>query len=424
MSDTSLERRQGGGNHPETGWNVSRPVKRATAIILCSALAVLLGVVFTRVIAARVPQQRATLEKLIAERTGLSVRFDNVRFAWNLDGASAVFTRVELTDPAAGRVRVVAPELRVELDTWDFLRHQQFSFGHVTLSSPDIDIIGDADGSVLNTLSANRTRPARGKAAGEDEATLLRRQLAWAELMPVGRIEVEGARVHLVRRGERVARHSFTLSQAVVSRGPGTFNAWGTMLLAQDVGQSLFVSAKLDGLRPGERVSGEMRFIARRVFLERLPLAGLAGRGTLDATLRLRDGRVESANWQGNAREVQLTGHPENDDGAHFDHLTANGQLTRAAGDLRSPTCSSRAAPISSGPTDSKRACAWHRTRCGSNRFRCRRTGCRSSPRNSSRAWSRRRGWRRGRRRRASGRRWPANSARFVSIPVRAASGR
>jgi len=76
-----------------------------------------LGIAFTRVIAARVPEQRATLEKLITERTGLAVRFDNVHFAWSLDGTSAVFERVELTDPARGRVRVVAPELRVEFDS-------------------------------------------------------------------------------------------------------------------------------------------------------------------------------------------------------------------------------------------------------------------------------------------------------------------
>jgi len=331
MTETTLEQHQGGGAHPETGWNVSRWVKRSAAVVSCVALVVMLGLVFTRVIAARVPQQRATLEKLIAERTGLSVRFDNVRFAWNMDGASAVFTRVELTDPAAGRMRVIAPELRVELDTWDFLRHQQFSFGHVTLSSPDIEIIGDDDGSVIRTLTTGNARAARGQALRQDEAALLRRQFAWAELMPVGRIEVEGARVHLMRRGERVARHSFTLSQAVVSRGPRTFNAWGTMLLPQDVGQSLFVSARLEGLRAGEPVSGEMRFIARRVFLDRLAVAGLAGRGTFDATVRLRDGRVESGNWQGSARELQVNG----ETGARFDHLTVNGKLTRDAGDVR-----------------------------------------------------------------------------------------
>ena len=253
MTDTTLDQ----GAIQKKEWaSASQWVKRIAAVAFCLGLFAMLGVVFTRVIAARVPEQRATLEKLIAERTGLAVRFDDVRFAWNLEGASAVFTRVQLTDPAAGRVRVVAPELRVELDTWDFLRHQRFSFGHVTLSSPDIDIIDDGDGSVLGSITAaERTAGSRRGASRTDEAALVRRYLSWAELMPVGRVEVEGARVHLRHRNQRSAHRSFTLSQAVVSRGGETFSAYGTMLLSQDVGQSLFVSAKLDGLRPAGRVS-------------------------------------------------------------------------------------------------------------------------------------------------------------------------
>src|SRR4051812_14436212 len=211
MTDTTLDQ----GAIQKNEWaSASRWVKRIAAVTFCLGLFAMLGVVFTRVIAARVPEQRATLEKLIAERTGLAVRFDDVRFAWNLEGASAVFTRVQLTDPAAGRVRVVAPELRVELDTWDFLRHQRFSLGHVTLSSPDIDIIGDAEGSVLRGIAAVGPGGARRGASGADEAALVRRYLSWAELMPVGRIEVEGARVHLKRRNQRAPYRSFTLSQA------------------------------------------------------------------------------------------------------------------------------------------------------------------------------------------------------------------
>jgi hypothetical protein len=323
MTDTTLDQR---GEPGASQW-----VKRAVAVTFCLGLFAMLGVVFTRVIAARVPEQRATLEKLIAERTGLEVRFDDVRFAWNMDGASAVFTRVQLTDPAAGRVRVVAPELRVELDTWDFLRHQRFSLGHVTLSSPDIDIIGDADGSVLGSITpAQHSVASRRGATGTDEAALVRRYLSWAELMPTGRIEVEGARVHLKHRNERAAYHSFTLSQAVVSRGGETFSAYGTLLLSQDVGQSLFVSAKLDGLRPAGRVSGDLRFIARKIFLDRLSVAGLAGRGTLDARLKLRDGLVDSGSWQASARELRFDG----DAGPHFDHVTLNGRLSREARDV------------------------------------------------------------------------------------------
>jgi hypothetical protein len=302
-------------------------VKSAVAVTFCLGLVVTLCVVFTRVIAARVPEQRATLEKLITDRTGLDVRFDNVRFAWDLDGTSAVFTRVELTDPNRGRVHVLAPELRVEFDTWDFLRHHQFSLGHVTLSSPDIEIIGDPEETLVQTVTPRAARPGRpGDRA--DETTVVNRYLGWASLMPSGRIEVEGARVHLRRRGDAAARHSFTLSQAVVSRAGKSFSAYGTMLLSQDVGQSLFVSAKLDGLGAGTRISGDLRFIARRVFLDKIPVPGLTGRGTLDARLALKEGRVSSATWEANARELVVN------DGRRFDHLTVNGSLARDADDV------------------------------------------------------------------------------------------
>src|SRR5687767_1298554 len=115
MTQATLDQ---GGGVPEKEWGDSHWVKRSIAVMSCLLLVVALAFAFTRVVAVRVPEQRATLEKLITDRTGLAIRFDNVHFAWDLDGTSAVFTQVELTDPARGRVRVVAPELRVELDTW------------------------------------------------------------------------------------------------------------------------------------------------------------------------------------------------------------------------------------------------------------------------------------------------------------------
>jgi len=312
---------------PEQEWGDSHWVKRAVAVMSCLMLVVALVFAFTRATAVRIPEQRATLEKLIADRTGLEVRFDNVHFAWNLDGASAVFTHVELLDPRGGRVRVVAPELRVELDTWDFVRHSQFSLGHVTLRSPDIEITRDPEVVQARTGVSAGSRAAKAPPR-EAEVELVRHYLSWAEVMPLGRIEVEGARVHLMNRGERVARHTFTLSQAVVSRGNSSFNAYGTMLLAQDVGQSLFVSAKLDGLAAGGAASGDLRVIARRVFLQKLDLPGIAGRGTIDARLALRKDRLESGSWQASVRDLQL------DDGSRFDHVSLNGKLTREAGDV------------------------------------------------------------------------------------------
>ena len=334
MTRDTLEQ-QGGAvpeqNLPEQEWGDSHWLKRSLAVMSCVLLVGALVFAFTRATALRIPEQRATLEKLIADRTGLVVRFDNVHFAWDLDGASAVFTRVELNDPKAGRIRVVAPELRVELDTWDFVRHSQFSFGHVKLRSPDIEIIRDAEAATPAAtpgMAGGGPRPdVNGMQAGE--SALVRRYLSWAALMPTGRIEVEGARVHLRYRGERAARHTFTLSQAVVSRGNSNLNAYGTLLLAQDVGQSLFVSAKLEGLAAGGSASGDLRFIARRVFLQKLDLNGATGRGTVDARLVLRNDRVESGSWQASVRDLELEGA-----GPRFDHVSLNGRLTREAGDV------------------------------------------------------------------------------------------
>jgi len=320
MTNATLEQR---GDESHSHW-----ARRTVLVTFCLLLLGTLGVVFTRVVAARVPEQRATLEKLIADRTGLAVRFDNVHFAWTLDGTSAVFERVELTDPTRGRVRVVAPELRVEFDTWDYLRHHQFSLGHVTLASPDIEIIGDA--LEVPVADARASRGKKPAPVHEDEAALVRRFVAWAELMPNGRVEVEGARVHLKRRGDRVAGNSFTLSQAVLIRGASNFNAFGTMLLSQDVGQSLFVSAKLEGLGAPAGVSGDVRVIARRVFLDKLPFIQADGRGTLDATLRLQGGLVHSASWQASAREIEFG----DDARARFDHFTVDGKLERDADDF------------------------------------------------------------------------------------------
>ena len=339
MNETTLDH---GGAIPH--W-VRKTALVAFSLLLLGAIAL----VFTRLIAARVPEQRATLEKLITDRTGLAVRFENVHFAWDLSGTSAVFTRVELTDPKAGRVRVVAPELRVEFDTWDFLRHQQFSLGHVTLRSPDIEVIGDelaAEEPRAQRSAAARDTKRKPESPNEKERELVRRFTTWAELMPNGRIEVEGARVHLKRRGESAARHTFTLSQAVVSRGPSNFNAYGTMLLARDVGQSLFVSAKLEDLSTNSAPSGNLRLIARRVFLEKLGVPGIAGRGTIDATLHLDAGLVESATWQASARGLEFIGPEQGQEneaesrpessraGARFDHVTLTGKLERDARDV------------------------------------------------------------------------------------------
>ena len=74
MTNATLEQR---GDESDSHW-----ARRTVLVTFCLLLLGTLIVVFTRVVAARVPAQRANLEKLITDRTGLAVRFDNVHFAW------------------------------------------------------------------------------------------------------------------------------------------------------------------------------------------------------------------------------------------------------------------------------------------------------------------------------------------------------
>ena len=320
-------------------------------VTFCLLLLGTLGVVFTRVVAARVPEQRATLEKLITDRTGLAVRFDNVHFAWNLDGTSAVFERVELTDPKRGRVRVVAPELRVEFDTWDYLRHHQFSLGHVTLASPDIEIIGDA----IDVPA----RAERAPRAARLRAGCRKMKPRWCAASPRGpsscRTAASRSKARACickRRGDRAARATFTLSQAMLIRGASTSTHSAPCCCRRMSASRCSCPRSSKGSARRRGVSGDLRLIARRVFLDRLPVIAARGRGTLDAKLQLQDGLVESASWQASARELEFG----DDARARFDHLTVNGKLERDAGDFllrfARPAAHARRAPGACSATD------------------------------------------------------------------------
>ena len=238
-----------GGDESGSHW-----VRRTVLVTFCVLLLGALGVVFTRVIAARVPEQRATLEKLITDRTGLAVRFDNVHFAWNLDGTSAVFERVELTDPEARtRARRRAGAARR-------VRHLGLPAPPPVLAGPRHAVVaGHRDHRRPDDPGQRRRRARGGKPQRAAAAKTKPRWCAASRRGPsscrmaASKSKVRACTCCVAAIAPRA--HTFTLSQAVVSRGASSFNAFGTMLLSQDVGQSLFLSAKLEGLGAGHRVS-------------------------------------------------------------------------------------------------------------------------------------------------------------------------
>ena len=127
-------------------------------------------------------------------------------------------------------------------------------------------------------------------------------------------------------------RTTFTLSQAVVSRGATSFNAFGTMLLSQDVGQSLFLVGEDRRAGLARRACpANLRVIARRVFLDKAAALEVNGRGTLDAKRAIR--RTGSSSRRA-GRRAPASSRSADADHERFDHLTVNGKLERDAGDF------------------------------------------------------------------------------------------
>ena len=62
---------------------------------------------------ARVPQNRAALERLVRAQTGLDIRFDELGLRWGWYGPEAVFRGVDLGEPGRSNVVLRAPELVV-----------------------------------------------------------------------------------------------------------------------------------------------------------------------------------------------------------------------------------------------------------------------------------------------------------------------
>src|SRR5689334_11871957 len=78
---------------------------RAAAWIVAGAAA-FFGIILLayQLAVARVPQHRASLERLVRAQTGLDIHFDELGLRWGWYGPEAVFRRVELGEPGRSTV--------------------------------------------------------------------------------------------------------------------------------------------------------------------------------------------------------------------------------------------------------------------------------------------------------------------------------
>jgi hypothetical protein len=204
---------------------------------------------------ARLPQQGATVERLLRAQTGLDVHYASLGFRLGFHGPEAEFTGVELRAPGTGAPLLRAPRMLLRFGTWRLLRGGELRPGHIVISGAEID------GGQLLRPPAAAVPPAvlppvaHGRRAAEASAPTLAQALIDAlGRLPEGSFEFEAATITLRRAAEAAAPAAAAAPGALLalraptfylSRSGAEFTIAGSLLLPARLGRTLFVSADL-----------------------------------------------------------------------------------------------------------------------------------------------------------------------------------
>ena len=264
------------------------PLRAAAALAAGVLLLALLAALCRELILARVPAQRAQLERLIREQTGLEVSFARLTVGWGWYGPQAVFEQPVFGQPGAPAL-VRAERLIVGIDTWRSLRTGGLEAGRVRLLQADIDL--DNSGAAV-------------RAARADPLPLAARLPAVLNGWRGGRIDAEGLRLHLPR--------GFTIQipHADLRRRGDAWSAQARLVLPPELGQHATLGLSLTG--------------------------DITRRGTLSGTFAVNGARLSFAGWQRlGLPELPARYLPRGGSGTlDLEATIAAGRLARVAGRL------------------------------------------------------------------------------------------
>lgn len=223
--------------------------------------------------AARVPEHRAALERLVRRETGLDLRFEELGLRWGWYGPEAVFSRVELGEQGRANVLLRAPELIVGFDAWRTLQSGSLQAGRITLVAPEIDLPRATD--LRMTSSAPVTRAAATSEILE----------GWRG----GRIDVEGGTLHIANAQPLAEPLVLAIRRASLYRSRDQWSAQAFVLLPERLGSSARIDLRVRGdLNDAKTLDGSLRFDGVRLvfagwrellqdspdFARHLPVAG------------------------------------------------------------------------------------------------------------------------------------------------------
>jgi uncharacterized protein YhdP len=310
-----------------------------TTVMVTLALGTLVatGVLAYELALAKVPQHRATLERLVQSQTGLDVRFNELGLRLGWYGPEAVFRRVELGEPGRSNVLLRAPELTVGFDAWRTLQTGKLEAGRITLVSPDIDL----ERLTRQETSTGATQQTRG---GE------RRKAKILQRWRGGRIELQGGTLRLPDPSGSANSLTVQIRRATFRRSEDRWNAFALVFLPERLGGTARVAAQLEGdLEVPSTWSGALRFDGTRLLFSgwhdvlaysdslsrSLPVGGS---GDFMLRVRFDKGRIERADGELRADDVSLDAPPWLADdpvarapgrGLRLPYLGANWRLAR-----------------------------------------------------------------------------------------------
>jgi uncharacterized protein YhdP len=340
---------------------------RVTLIGLSSAAALFVVVLLAYQLAlARVPQHRATLERLLQSQTGLDVRFSQLGVRWGWYGPEAVFRNVSLGEPGRPQALLRAPELTIGFDAWRTMRSGHLEAGRISLIAPDIDLqrVGTeprpgtgqlvsakprvgiqqrlfaesrAGTQLVGGLPPSGARAPTGlsSAAALERVRLLQR---WRD----GLIDIEGGTLRLPDPSGSADPLVLQIRRASVRRSGDDWNIFALVFLPERLGRTARVVMRLEGgLDQPQTWSGSLRFEGSRLaFAGWRDLGGLpselaryvpvAGGGDVNLDVDFARGRIDRAAGSLHTGGVVLGAwSPESDRRLGLDRLRGRWWLTR-----------------------------------------------------------------------------------------------
>jgi uncharacterized protein YhdP len=296
-----------------------------------AAVALLAGFIILgyQLTAARVPEHRAALERLVRAQTGLDLRFQELGLRWGWYGPEAVFSRVELGEPGRAHVLLRAPELIVEFDAWRTVQSGHLQAGRISLVAPDIDLPRYAPSAQGSGASVSAATPAAST------ATILER---WRG----GRIDLEGGTLRLVDPNDSAQRWAVSIRRASLYRARDEWRAQAFVLLPERLGATAHIDVNMRGdLSNPATLAGTVRaqgvrlvFAGWRNLSEGTPELArrLPSAGGGDVTLRadFLGGRVQMAEGSVRAGGVEFADPLSADHPLLVDRVRGDWRLRRA----------------------------------------------------------------------------------------------